>query len=115
MRRVIAVLLVTTFIQACTAWRDLPLEPQRFHPPHNAIVRLTLVSGEQLTIKNPLLSGDSLIWNEPRPAHGAVPLAQIRSVQVLHDDGASTVAFVFLFGGIIAVALGTTAREGAAW
>src|SRR5436309_3859515 len=116
MKRCIAILTIGAFRQACMHWGTKPLEPKRFNGANpDRQVRVTLTDGEILIVKNPFISGDSLVWlralvedpaaDDPPPPteRQGVRLAQIKKVQVWQLDVAATAALVATGVGIAAV------------
>jgi len=103
--RVIALLVVCTLPNACTAWHTTSLQPQRFSAdssPERA--RLTLSDGTRVTARHPVIVGDSLVWangsgEAPRDStRSAVLASSIRSVQVRRVDAGLTIGLVLLVG-----------------
>src|SRR3989442_4467984 len=97
-------------------WGTNPLEPTRFDgTTPDRQVRVTLGAGGILVVRNPFISGDSLVWLRPaadEPAAGdappreqrqGIPLAQIRSVQVREVDAAKTTLLVVGTVGLVAL------------
>src|SRR3989441_5417668 len=97
-------------------WGTKPLEPTRFDgTTPDRQVRVTLADGGILVVRNPFISGDSLVWVRPaadEPAAGdappreqrqGIPLAQIRSVQVREVDAAKTTLLVVGTVGLVAL------------
>src|SRR3989441_10691161 len=97
-------------------WGTKPLEPTRFDgTTPDRQVRVTLADGGILVVRNPFISGDSLVWLRPaadEPAAGdappreqrqGIPLAQIRSVQVREVDAAKTTLLVVGTVGLVAL------------
>jgi len=116
MKRFIAILTLGAFLQACMRWGTKPLEPTRFDgTTPGRQVRVTLADGGILAVRNPLISGDSLVWLRPaadEPAAGdappreqrqGIPLAQIRSVEVREVDAAKTTLLVVGTVGLVAL------------
>ena len=116
MKRFIAILTLGAFLQACMRWGTKPLEPARFDGANpDRQVRVTLADGGILVVRNPFISGDSLVWLRPvadEPAAGdappreqrqGIPLAQIGSVQVREVDAAKTTLLVVGTVGLVAL------------
>src|SRR5439155_12847084 len=63
MKRFIVILTTGAFLQACMHWGTKPIEPERFDgATPDRRVRVTLADGGILVVKNPFISGDSLVW-----------------------------------------------------
>jgi len=116
MKRFIAILTLGAFLQACMRWGTKPLEPARFDgTTPGRQVRVTLADGGILVVRNPFLSGDSLVWLRPvvdEPAAGdappreqrqGIPLARIKQVEVREVDGARTAVAVVATVGLAAL------------
>src|SRR5947199_3187109 len=126
MKRLAAVLTLFAFLQACMHWGAKPLEPQRFDGTKpDRRVRVTLVDGEILIMKNPFISGDSLVWlrtlsedpagDPPAPvSRQGVPLRQIEKAEVYEVDAGRTAALVVGLG-ITAVLVAAAASSGSNW
>lgn len=103
--RAVAAVMLALFLQACTRWTPLPLEPVRV--PAVGPIRVTLRTGQQVIIRSPVVSGDTLreaategvTFSRPLPRPG-IPLAQITRIDVQQLDAGGTVAVVVL-GGLI--------------
>ncbi len=120
MKRFIAILTLGAFLQACMRWGTKPLEPARFDgTTPDRQVRVTLADGGILVVKNPFISGDSLVWLRaisdepagsdapPREQRQGIALAQIRSVQVRQVDAAKTTLLVVGTVGLVALLVAT--------
>jgi len=116
MKRFIAILTLGAFLQACMRWGTKPLEPTQFDgTTPGRQVRVTLADGGILAVRNPLISGDSLVWLRPaadEPAAGdappreqrqGIPLARIKRVEVREVDGARTAVAVVATVGLAAL------------
>jgi len=125
MKRIIAVLTTAAFLQGCMHWGTKPLEPKRFDGAKpSRQVRVTLADGEILIVRNPFISGDSLVWlrglgddppaDDPPPSleRQGIPLAQIRRVQVREVDAAATAALVVTTVGIAALLAAAASYDG---
>lgn len=109
----IAVLMACMLTSACTKWRTTSLQPERFSAdtsPDN--VRLTLTDGTRLTARDPVMTGDSLVWSDrSRRAPGdsarrAVLTSDVRKVEVHGFDTLGTaVLFVLAIGLAVGVAV----------
>src|SRR6059036_1513131 len=104
MKRFIAILTAGAFLQACMHWGTKPLEPKRFDgATPDRRVRVTLADGEILIVKNPFISGDSLVWlravsrDTPDSVHRqGVPLVVIKKAQVREIDAVATTLAVVM-------------------
>jgi hypothetical protein len=120
MKRFIAILTLGAFLQACMRWGSKPLEPARFDGANpDREVRVTVGNGGVLVVKNPFISGDSLVWLReisdepaagdapPRELRQGIPLAQIRKVEVREVDAAKTTLLVVGTVGLVALLVAT--------
>lgn len=98
---------------ACTRWSDpRPLEPARFLgtvPYGTTTVKVIPASGAEVTVMNPFVAGDSLLWLEAGPAgasastrRAGLRLAQVRAVEVRESDPVSTALVVAAVVGLAA-------------
>ena len=95
MRRCIAIVTAGLLLQACMHWGTKKLEPEQFDGgAHDRRVRVTLADGEILIVKNPFISGDSLVWlravsrDTPDSVHRqGVPLQRRRVRRTTRSDG----------------------------
>ena len=105
-RTPVAAVMLAVFLQACTRWTPVPLEPVRV--PAVGPIRVTLRTGQVVIIKSPVVSGDTLreastegvTFSRPQPRPPGIPLAQITRIDVQQLDAGGTVAVVVL-GGLI--------------
>jgi hypothetical protein len=95
--------MLALFLQSCTHWKPVALEPAEL--PTTSQVRATLHTGQQVIVKSPVISGDTLReastggvrWSRPLPRSG-IPLAQINRLEVQEVDGGATAGVVILTG-----------------
>jgi len=125
MKRFIVILTTGAFLQACMHWGTKPIEPERFDgATPDRRVRVTLADGGILVVKNPFISGDSLVWlravpddlpasDAPLPARRqGIPLAQIKEVQVREVDAARTALLVVTTVGVAALIAAAASYDG---
>lgn len=109
LRVAIGLALLPLHLAACTTWRIQPIAPESLLVAESpAQVRLTLATGRQRTVRYPRLRADSIVGKNAWNLHTAVPLADIRQVELKRFDGTQTaiaVGFTALFVGIIALAV----------
>ena len=104
--RAVALVAAAALLHGCTVWRAEPLLPSTFGAgAQRGLVRVTLPDGNRLSLRNPVILGDSLIG---QPADGkdpngrvAVALADVRMTEVSHIDGNKTVSVVFGVGAMV--------------
>ena len=113
--RLVAVVLAGTFPSACMTWRTQPLQAERFPSADDKqTIRLTLTSGDTMTVRAPVITGDSLIGLRSQPGFPdslyriSVPLAGIRRAEVKEsaaqfDVGAEPGALVVIALAAVAV------------
>ena len=117
LRRVILPLTLLAFLSACHKW--VPLEPpvaQAISETEPGTVRVTLADNSRVVLKEPHVSGDSLIAFEEgkEPQTVALPLEDLQRVE---EKRANTPATVFLILGAAVLAffaLGVIACSGGA-
>jgi len=122
MRRGIAVATAGLVLQACMHWGTKKLVPEEFDGAEpGRRVRVTLADGETVILKNPFISGDSLVWlrKVSRDAPDSVqrqgiPLGQIAKAQVWEIDAAATTVAVVAGVGIT-VAMAQAAKDANNW
>ena len=106
LRRVILPLTLLAFLSACHKW--VPLEPpvaQAITERDPGTVRVTLSDGWQRVLKEPHISGDSLVAFEEgkEPQTVALPLEDLQRVE---ERRANTPATIGLVVGSLAAAFG---------
>ena len=93
--RPIAALLLAVSLQGCTRW-SLVRDPKTLAVTPRRIVRVTTDgTPRHLIVKNPTISGDSIVWNDPQ--RGGIPLSEVEWVEARAPDRMRTGFFV-LFG-----------------
>jgi len=101
----LSALMLASTLEGCTAWHSRPLEPAMFtaeKPPSE--LRVTLVDGRRITLRAPVLSGDSLIGVEYTD-RVALPLAEVGEVAVRQGaPGRTTLLVVGIGVGVLLVA-----------
>jgi hypothetical protein len=91
----IAAVLLAVSLQACTRWSLLP-EPKTLALRTRGTVRLTTDGNPRHRIvKNPTISGDSIVWNDPE--RGGLPLSEVEWVEARTLNPVAT-GFVVLVG-----------------
>jgi hypothetical protein len=109
----VALLVACGFSTSCTAWHRIPLQPQRFSVDTSPErVRLTLKDSTQLTARHPVITGDSLVWENgsgqpPRDsARSAVLVSSIQRAEVHGVDQTRSIAlWAFIVGAVVGLAL----------
>ena len=106
LRRVILPLTLLAFLSACHKW--VPLEPpvaQAIAEQQPSTVRVTLADSSQVVLKEPHISGDSLVAFEDGKDAQAVALL-LEDLQRVEERRANTPATIGLVVGSIAAAFG---------
>ncbi len=108
LRRVVLPLTLLAFLSACHKW--VPLEPpvaQAIAEEEPGTVRVTLADGWQRVLKEPRISGDSLIAFEEgkKPRTVALPLEDLQRVE---ERRANTPATIGLVVGSLVAAFGVS-------
>jgi hypothetical protein len=110
-RRLIACILLPSYLVACTTWKTQEASPQQVIAEEPDKVRVTLTDGSQVEVFQPVVSGDTLrgFDSEDRTSRGAtqgdevsIPLADVSTVETRGTDALLTTAFVF--GTVVVVA-----------
>jgi hypothetical protein len=97
----IAAVTLALFVQACTHWTPVAVEPANL--PATGQVRATLKTGNRVIVTSPEISGDTLRsaatdgvrWSRARARPG-IPLAGISTLEVRKADAAATAGVVVL-------------------
>ena len=96
--RPLAALLLAVSLQACTHWSLLP-DPKTLAAKPRGTVRVTTDgSPTHLIVKNPTISGDSIVWNAPQ--RGGIPLGEVEWVEARTPDRAAT-GFIILVAAAV--------------
>jgi hypothetical protein len=102
--RPIAALLLAVSLQGCTRW-SLVRDPKTLAVTPRRIVRVTTDgTPRHLIVKNPTISGDSIVWSDPQ--RGGIPLGEVEWVEARAPDRMATGFFVVVgvgFLGLIAL------------
>ena len=100
-RRLIACILLPTYLAACMSWQAQEASPQQvLAEEHLDKVLVKLADGSKLVLERPVVAGDSLIGlDDGTPVH--IPLADVSSIAVKkHDSGKTGLAAI---GGVLAL------------
>lgn len=106
-RRVVSMLLLAAYLPACTSYHgtDQSLLVLTAPPTPVERVRVTTVEGVPLQVWSPHVAGDSLHGFTKTHGRGttwvAVPLSEIRSVEVQKVDALTTLGGVVLAGAVV--------------
>jgi hypothetical protein len=94
-RRLIACILLPSYLVACTTWKTQEASPQQVLAEEQPDkVQVTLTDGLQLVLEEPAVSGDTLSGlYDGTPVH--IPLADVWSIAVKGTDAKKT-GFVVL-------------------
>lgn len=83
LRTAVACLLLPLHLAGCTAWHVQPATPQSVISAAPNKVRLTLTTGDTVTIANPRIDADSVRSRTTEAGRStAVPLAQVQRIEV---------------------------------
>lgn len=108
--RVLQLVVMLGFGQACTNWRTTPLTPENF-PRRDSlrIVRVTLSSGTRLDLQNAQITQDSLRGRDVRADRPLiVPLSGIERAQTSHFHGGKTAGLLLILGVLAGAAIGAS-------
>ena len=104
----VALLVACAFSTSCTAWRIIPLQPQRFSADTSPErVRLTFSDSTKLIASHPVLVGDSLVWvdwggaNSRDSTRSAVLTSSIQRAEVHGADTGGTIVLLVFVGGAV--------------
>jgi hypothetical protein len=106
LRRVVLPLTLLAFLSACHKW--VPLEPpvaQAITEEEPGTVRVTLADNSRVVLKEPHISGDSLIAFEEGKEPQTVALL-LEDLQRVEEKRANTPATIGLVVGSLGVAIG---------
>lgn len=104
MQRVVAILVLMSFLAGCSSWRLYRITPQQlFSARHPKQIRV--MSGNAfIVLHDPHISGDSLRGFDPQAlAPRAVALADVRSLEAWQADGEKTTLLVVGIVGSLAL------------
>lgn len=107
--RSVGTVLIATLLTGCMYWEPAPLTPQVLDDSARTGVRVTLIDGTRVKVREPYVFSDSLIGARYRYGGGfwtvaivAYPLKDIAMIEILEMDGNATASVVV--GGIFAIA-----------
>jgi hypothetical protein len=95
-RRHGSAILLATWLSACTGWQAQSVAPERVLQDSHFVrrgVRVTTLDGRRLKIAHPALRADTLTGTSDTGAV-AIPLAQLRELDVRRPSAARTAALV---------------------
>ncbi len=117
-RRMVSLLLLAAYLPACTSYQPTtqPLAELTASPKPLEHVRVTTVAGATLTVDAPRVVDDSLFGTTvvikkgaPTTQPVAMPLADIRTVQVRKSDGTATMVLVVgIVGAAVLIGVATS-------
>ena len=122
-RRVVSALLLVVYLPACTSFQATtqPLSELTAPPKPAEKVRITTSDGKQRDVDAPRVVNDTLYgsaWEtgpggKPAAVAVALPLSEIRAVEVRKSDGSKTAILAVGIVGVIAlvVVAGTNANK----
>ena len=101
-RRVIGALLMV-LLTGCQTWRPTAYSPQTLIPVEQpSSVRVTLMNGETITVRDPWMRNDSILGNSDA---GPVTVAarDVRSLEVQRSSSGKSIGVGLLVAGVGAV------------
>ena len=109
-RRLIACILLPSYLVACTTWKTQEASPQQVLAEEQPDkVQVTLTDGSQVEVFRPVVSGDTLIGLQDWKSSGdslrtevSIPLTDVSAIEVRETDTAWTILAVF--GTVVVVA-----------
>ena len=94
--RPMALVLLVLHLGACTTWRPATVSPQQLiREEQPSSVRITLTSGETITVIDPIVRNDSI---------GGIPLSDVSTVEVRRPDPLGTFGLFALLTTLAIVA-----------
>jgi len=122
-RRVVSALLLIAYLPACTSFQatSQPLSELTAPPKPAEKVRITTSDGKQRDVDAPRVVNDTLYgsaWEtgpsgKPGAVAVALPLSEVRTVEVRKSDGTNT---AILIGGIVLIfVVGAVAWSNSDW
>lgn len=104
--RLIATLLLATYLPACTSYQAMAAPTVELQAPPKPVqeARLTLASGERFELRAPRVNGDSLRGLGMNGKPRSVALADVTKVEVQKPNTAGTVGVIvggLVVGGLI--------------
>ena len=91
------VLVASILLPACQSWRSSSVSPQQILADQPSQVRVTRADGGRFTLQRPRLSNDTLIGELASSSASraiAVPLSEVRSLEVRRFDGLETAGLI---------------------
>jgi len=121
-RRAVSILLLITYLPACTSFQSTsqPLTELTAPPKPVKTVRVVTTAGTSIEVDAPRVVNDTLLGSAWTAGSGgrqtaepvAVPLADIRAVEVKKTDGTTT-ALVLVGVAAVVVLIGVAAKNSA--
>jgi hypothetical protein len=105
-RRVIACILLPTYLAACMSWQAQEAGPQQVlaeKQPNQVLVKLA--DGSKLVLDEPAVSGDTLV-GFAEGERASIPLDDVSALEIKETDVALTIGGVV---GVLVVAAGLIA------
>lgn len=94
-------------LAGCTSWRVASTPPAQFTAGSTELVRVVRRNGTEVTLREAQVRGDTL-YGTPSPVPGqrlAIPLSDVRTIEVRQGDTAKTVGLVVGVTAAVAGAL----------
>jgi hypothetical protein len=101
-------LLLTAYLSGCSSWQVQNVSPEQVVQDSSLVrksVRVTTLDGQRFKVAHPALRADTLTGTRDTTAV-AIPLAQVRELEVRRPSGQRTALFV---GGSLVGAAAATA------
>ncbi len=101
--RCISSLLLVTYLSACTKWQVQNVTPEQTFADSFYVrkgVRVITVDSQRVEIKHPKLTGDTITGRSNSAAMVAIPLQNVRELDVRRPDSGRTL--LLLAGSIVA-------------
>lgn len=95
--RCIAAFLLTTYVSACTSWKVQTVAPEQTFSDSSYVskgARVTTLDSQQVEIKHPTLTGETITGRSRRGATIIIPLQNITRLEVKRPDTGKTIMLI---------------------
>ena len=111
-RRVIAALLMV-MLTACQSWRPATFSPRQLLPEDQpSSLRVTLMNGETVTVRDPIMRNDSIVGATDDADVAAVASQDVRLLEVQRLEVGRTIVSGLLLGVVTALAVAMDEMSG---
>ena len=115
MKRVLASILMASHLVGCTSWRLQSVTPQQvISERHPERLRVTRADNTTVVLSNPQLERESLVGSTAA-GRTAVPLADVKQVEMQQTNGGKTALLVVGIAGLVALVVVLAGGGGGAY